>query len=60
MIKKLCEICFANTAYVSKHGIPPMCDNCIVLNWKITNAVNALTNANNILENTFNVKEESK
>ena len=35
MIKKLCEICFTNTAYISKRGIPAMCDNCIVLNWKV-------------------------
>ena len=60
MIKKICEFCYQNTAYISKRGIPAMCDNCIVLNWKITSAVNALTNSNNILENTFNLKEENK
>jgi len=38
MIKKLCEICYTNTAYTSKHGIPAMCDNCIVLNWKVVSA----------------------
>ena len=38
MIKKLCEICFTNTAYTSKHGIPAMCDSCIVLNWKVVSA----------------------
>ena len=38
MIKKLCEFCYTNTAYISKHGIPAMCDSCIVLNWKVVSA----------------------
>jgi hypothetical protein len=33
---KLCGICGINSAYVSKHGIPPMCDECIALNWKVS------------------------
>jgi hypothetical protein len=34
-IKKLCGFCYKNTAYISKHGIPAMCDECIALNWKV-------------------------
>ena len=34
MIKKICEFCYQNTAYISKRGIPAMCDNCIAKNWR--------------------------
>jgi hypothetical protein len=37
MIKKLCEICFTNTAFTTKRSIPAMCNDCIELNWRVVN-----------------------
>ncbi len=37
MIKKLCGFCHTNHAYISKRGIPAMCDSCIAKNWEVSN-----------------------